>query len=84
MAELPQHSAPSKSQWARLARQWEPQLQQKINALQTMQQRLNQCIGCGCLSLTHCQLYNRHDQIAKTGVGPRYLLGTKVPTFDEL
>jgi MerR family transcriptional regulator, redox-sensitive transcriptional activator SoxR len=80
MAALPAHSAPNKKQWEKLARAWEPQLQSRINALETMRQRLKQCIGCGCLSLTACHLYNRNDRIGATGVGPRYLLGVSVAT----
>ncbi len=78
MAQLPKGAAPNKTEWAQLARLWEPQLKRRIEALQTMQERLNQCIGCGCLSLTQCQLYNRNDQISSTGNGPRFLLGAKI------
>jgi hypothetical protein len=41
--------------------------------------RLGGCIGCGCLSLTHCSLYNAGDGAATLGDGPRYLLGDVPP-----
>ncbi len=36
---------------------------------------LDSCIGCGCLSLKVCALYNPEDGAADLGDGPRYLLG---------
>ncbi|MFX6296376.1 hypothetical protein ABTF71_19360, partial [Acinetobacter baumannii] len=31
------------------------------------------CIGCGCLSLRACALYNPGDEVSKTGAGARLL-----------
>jgi len=47
----------------------------RIADLQNLRDRLGGCIGCGCLSLTHCSLYNTGDEAADLGSGPRYLLG---------
>ena len=48
---------------------------QRIAALQNLRQRLNGCIGCGCLSMENCSLYNAGDAAAALGSGPRFLLG---------
>ena len=50
-------------------------LEQRIADLQNLRDRLGGCIGCGCLSLTNCSLYNADDRAAGLGSGPRYLLG---------
>jgi MerR family redox-sensitive transcriptional activator SoxR len=42
--------------------------------LERLRDRLHGCIGCGCLSLKVCQLFNPHDQAAERGPGPRYIL----------
>lgn len=47
--------------------------------LQNLRNRLGGCIGCGCLSLKHCALYNADDRAASNGAGPRYLLGDTAP-----
>jgi MerR family redox-sensitive transcriptional activator SoxR len=52
-------------------------LQARIDALTQLRDQLDSCIGCGCLSLKKCKLYNPQDGARKLGVGPRYLLGDK-------
>jgi MerR family redox-sensitive transcriptional activator SoxR len=72
---LPDRRSPTKADWARLSRSWRPQLDQQIAMLQRLREDLTSCIGCGCLSLKACALYNRDDAAAALGSGPRYLLG---------
>ena len=50
-------------------------LDAQIAPLTDVRNRLDGCIGCGCLSLKKCALYNAGDKVAATGNGPRYLLG---------
>ena len=50
------------------------QLDAKIAELERMRSRLDGCIGCGCLSLKKCQLYNKDDRLAEEGPGPRQIL----------
>ena len=57
-----------------LARAWRPQLDERIDVLTRMRDQLDECIGCGCLSLTSCGLWNPGDAAAELGNGPRYLL----------
>jgi MerR family redox-sensitive transcriptional activator SoxR len=54
-------------------------LDERIQALELLRDRLDSCIGCGCLSLETCGLQNPNDLAAAGGTGPRYLLGDSVP-----
>jgi MerR family redox-sensitive transcriptional activator SoxR len=74
MASLPEARTPTKDDWARLSRSWRPQLEAQIAMLERLRDRLDGCIGCGCLSLRACALFNPDDEAAATGPGPRYLL----------
>lgn len=74
LAGLPDERTPSKADWARIARSWQPLLDERIAALQALRDRLTACIGCGCLSLGACALYNPGDRAAASGSGPRILL----------
>src|SRR5262249_26860734 len=75
LASLPRAHAPTKADWARLSRSWRPRLDEQIAVLQRLRDELTSCIGCGCLSLKACALYNPSDAAASLGSGPRYLLG---------
>ena len=72
---LPEQRNPTRKDWERLSTHWGRQLDQRIADLQNLRDRLDGCIGCGCLSLTKCSLYNADDTAADLGNGPRYLLG---------
>jgi MerR family redox-sensitive transcriptional activator SoxR len=74
-ASLPEQRNPTREDWERLSTRWRSQLDRRIADLQNLRDRLGSCIGCGCLSLTHCSLYNAGDSAAGLGPGPRYLLG---------
>ena len=75
LASLPQGRTPTQADWTRLSRAWRPQLDEHIAVLQRLRDDLDSCIGCGCLSLRRCALYNGEDRAALLGPGPRYLLG---------
>ncbi len=75
LASLPASRTPSKADWARLSRSWRPLLDERIAVLERLRDELTECIGCGCLSLRACNLYNHDDVAAHFGPGPRYLLG---------
>lgn len=72
---LPDARTPTQRDWNRLSRQFRDTLQARIDMLERMRDRLDGCIGCGCLSLTHCALYNDEDRARRQGTGPRYILG---------
>jgi MerR family redox-sensitive transcriptional activator SoxR len=80
LATLPDGRTPTARDWARLARSWQPQLDERIAVLTRMRDQLDACIGCGCLSLTACGLWNPDDVAADLGQGPRYLLSDDRPT----
>ena len=78
-AALPDKRTPTRKDWSRLSTTWGKQLDQRIAELQNLRTRLSGCIGCGCLSLKNCALYNADDAAADLGSGPRYLLGNVPP-----
>jgi len=73
LASLPEGRTPTKADWERLAREWQPLLDARIEELTTLRRRLATCIGCGCLSLKACALYNPHDKAGLDGPGARYI-----------
>jgi MerR family redox-sensitive transcriptional activator SoxR len=73
LAALPSGRTPTKADWARLSRQWRERLDARIEALQALRDDLTGCIGCGCLSLRTCALYNPWDRLAADGPGARRL-----------
>jgi MerR family redox-sensitive transcriptional activator SoxR len=75
LAALPDERTPTARDWARLSRTWRPRLDEQIAILISLRDQLTSCIGCGCLSLRACALYNPDDGAAALGTGPRYLLG---------
>ncbi|MDB2368959.1 redox-sensitive transcriptional activator SoxR [Octadecabacter sp.] len=74
MADLPAHKAPSKTDWARISKTMRTDIDDRITQLEHLRDRLDGCIGCGCLSLKACALYNPSDTLADQGPGPRKLL----------
>lgn len=80
---LPKSRTPTKSDWARLSASWRPRLDEQIAVLQRLRDELTSCIGCGCLSLRDCALYNPSDRAALGGPGPRFLLADERPVLEE-
>ena len=74
MRELPDNRTPTKADWARLSRSWTARLDARIHELEQLRDKLTDCIGCGCLSLRACHLYNPDDAVAVRGPGPRLLM----------
>ena len=72
---LPNGRTPTLKDWERISQSFQVDIQNRIAALSKLQEKLTGCMGCGCLSLDHCALYNNDDVAAKAGSGPRYLLG---------
>ncbi|WKX69416.1 redox-sensitive transcriptional activator SoxR [Streptomyces sp. XD-27] len=75
LARLPEDRAPTATQWNAVARTWTHRIDEQIADLERLKLRLTGCIGCGCLSLRKCGLYNPEDEAADAGAGARYLLG---------
>ncbi|MCB1608142.1 MAG: redox-sensitive transcriptional activator SoxR [Xanthomonadales bacterium] len=68
---LPSQRTPTRQDWSELSRQWRAELERRMRALQQLHSQLDQCIGCGCLSLSNCGLFNPDDQLGEHGAGPR-------------
>jgi len=79
LATLPDGRTPTPADWQRIARAWQPLLDARIAALTRLRDQLTTCIGCGCLSLKQCALYNPGDRVAARGAGARYWLGDRRP-----
>jgi MerR family redox-sensitive transcriptional activator SoxR len=73
LTRLPDQRTPTKADWTRLSRHWRELLTQRVEQLIRLRDTLDGGIGCGCLSLTACRLYNPDDELAKHGPGARRL-----------
>ncbi len=71
---LPVDRTPNKRDWQRLSRHWKAELQRRIDGMIKLRDQLDGCIGCGCLSLGNCALYNPSDKVSAEGPGPRLLM----------
>ncbi|MBY7769797.1 redox-sensitive transcriptional activator SoxR [Vibrio fluvialis] len=66
LADLPKHQAPSRQEWEQMASNWNAMLEHRIAQLKALQKDLGGCIGCGCLSMESCAIYNPQDIRAQT------------------
>jgi MerR family transcriptional regulator, redox-sensitive transcriptional activator SoxR len=83
LSTLPLGRAPTRAEWRAIGERMRGVLAAKIAMLQRTQERLDGCIGCGCLSLASCALYNPNDRAARAGPGPRFLLGNQASDFTD-
>jgi MerR family redox-sensitive transcriptional activator SoxR len=67
---MPDGRTPDKKDWAQLSKRWQQQLNHQINALTKLRDSLDGCIGCGCLSMQSCPIYNPDDVLEDEGPGP--------------
>ena len=77
LATLPDQRTPTQADWQRLSSSWQPLLDARIAALTQLRDQLSGCIGCGCLSMQKCKLYNPADGAAGLGAGARFWLGDR-------
>jgi MerR family redox-sensitive transcriptional activator SoxR len=82
LARLPEGRVPTKRDWARMSGAWRRDLDRRIAELEALRAELGECIGCGCLSLRSCGIFNPNDAAASLGSGPRYLLGDEPLTSE--
>jgi len=78
LSNLPAGRTPTKRDWEKLSNHFKADLNKKIEQLTNLRDSLSACIGCGCLSLKSCQLYNPGDAAGELGAGPQFLLGKKL------
>ncbi|MEP3224570.1 MAG: redox-sensitive transcriptional activator SoxR [Parasphingorhabdus sp.] len=74
LASLPHGRTPTQADWARISQGMRKVINTRIAELERTRDRLDGCIGCGCLSLKKCQLYNPEDRAGLKGPGPRLVL----------
>ena len=74
LAKLPEGRVPTQRDWTRISKAIRGVIDARIAELQRTRDRLDGCIGCGCLSLKKCQLYNPEDRAGLKGPGPRLLI----------
>ena len=74
LAQLPGNRTPDRTDWSRLSQSWQSDLEERIRRLQELRDQLEGCIGCGCLSIDRCRLYNPDDVRGNDGPGARKLL----------
>lgn len=75
LATLPHGRTPTLSDWQRVSRSFRGEIDARIKLLTRTRAKLDECIGCGCLSLSRCQIFNREDRASLGGTGPRFVLG---------
>ena len=80
LAQLPDERTPNAQDWARISKGLRVHLDKKISELEHMRDSLDGCIGCGCLSLKSCALYNPDDHAGQRGTGAMFLLETSEHT----
>ena len=83
LATLPHGRSPTQSDWQAISSRIRAALDAKISTLERTRDLLDGCIGCGCLSLDRCALYNPGDRASRAGAGPRFLLGDRAADFAE-
>lgn len=75
LSDVPLGKAVSKSDWQSASEKWRAEIDARIEMLMRMRGQLDHCIGCGCLSLDTCPLYNPADKMGEKGPGPRRWIG---------
>lgn len=76
---LPHDHAPTGAEWGAMASAWQERLDDRIRLLTALRDELSSCIGCGCLSLETCAIFNPDDRARAGGSGGRYLHGDPRP-----
>lgn len=74
LKKLPHGRTPTQADWNKISRAMKAMLDDRISQLERTRDRLDGCIGCGCLSLRKCALYNPDDRAGLQGTGPRLVL----------
>jgi len=78
LEKLPDNRTPNQKDWQKLASAWKKELNARIAYLEKMRDYMTGCIGCGCLSMTRCPIYNADDKLAAQGSGPVILERTQL------
>ena len=74
LKKLPMGRNPTAKDWRRISQSIRNRIDTRIAELERTRDNLDGCIGCGCLSLRNCALYNPGDAKGAEGPGPRNIL----------
>jgi MerR family redox-sensitive transcriptional activator SoxR len=74
LSALPQGRTPTLADWERISLSMRASIDAQIALLELTRRKLEECIGCGCLSLAKCHIYNMDDHAGGDGTGPRFVL----------
>ena len=77
LARLPRGRVPDRADWIKLSKGWKARIDARISELERLREGLDQCIGCGCLSLDRCRLANPGDRAGRRGTGARYWIADR-------
>lgn len=69
LASLPMNKIATKRDWEQVAKKWRKELDNKMNKIAALRENLTGCIGCGCLSMKKCHLFNPDDVLQEQGTG---------------
>lgn len=78
LSSLPLERAPTKADWEKISGDFRDVLNARIAAIERLRDRLDGCIGCGCLSLENCAIYNASDHLGKEGSGARLVTANTI------
>lgn len=79
LSGLPEDRGPTRRDWIRLSAPWRRRLDERIRELEALRDSLDGCLGCGCLSLRRCALFNPDDEASTEGPGSRWLREAQQP-----
>jgi len=79
LERLPAGRTPTEADWSAMAAGFRGEIDERIAGLQALRDKVDGCIGCGCLSLDKCGIWNTDDIAASLGDGPRWLMGDRSP-----
>lgn len=79
---LPRDRPVSSKDWERAAKRWQVDLDRRIELLERLRNQMGHCLGCGCLSIEKCPLYNENDRMGRNGPGPRRWTGSRAERGD--
>jgi MerR family transcriptional regulator, redox-sensitive transcriptional activator SoxR len=74
LESLPEGRTPNRKDWSLLSKGWREKLDHRIRQLEALRDGLDDCIGCGCLSIDKCKLRNPEDRLSEEGIGARRLV----------
>jgi MerR family redox-sensitive transcriptional activator SoxR len=77
LESLPEGRTPTRRDWSLLSKGWREKLNHRIRQLEALRDGLDDCIGCGCLSIDKCKLRNPEDRLGGEGTGARRLIANE-------